>query len=247
MKSEISFTSVTFREKTVEEILRIAAENDIACVEWGGDVHVPPGLIAEAKRVLSLMQAQNMRALSYGSYFKLLCGMDFTPYAESAAALGAKTIRIWAGDSWRRKRTFGEDEKTFAAEELRKVCLLAQDYGLTVCLEKHRYTLTENAAVARALIEAVGMPNLKSYWQPNPELSIEENLGAIETLSDYITNVHVFSWTADNARLSLKNGEDAWKRYIDALGARAYILEFVKGDSQVQFAEDVNTLRAWVQ
>lgn len=35
--------SVTFRQKSVEEIAALTAEAGLSGVEWGGDVHVPPG------------------------------------------------------------------------------------------------------------------------------------------------------------------------------------------------------------
>ena len=34
--------SVTFRELDAERVVELAAEAGLACVEWAGDVHVPP-------------------------------------------------------------------------------------------------------------------------------------------------------------------------------------------------------------
>jgi len=40
--------SVTFRQLTVPEIGELATECGLQAVEWGGDVHVPPGDFAAA-------------------------------------------------------------------------------------------------------------------------------------------------------------------------------------------------------
>ena len=42
-------TSVTFRRKTQEEIVALAAQAQLDGIEWGGDVHVPPGDLPAAK------------------------------------------------------------------------------------------------------------------------------------------------------------------------------------------------------
>ena len=38
-----SLISVTFRNKTVEEVAEIARKGGLEAVEWGGDKHVKPG------------------------------------------------------------------------------------------------------------------------------------------------------------------------------------------------------------
>ena len=37
-----SLTSVTFRKKSIEEIVDLVAQAGLDAIEWGGDVHVPP-------------------------------------------------------------------------------------------------------------------------------------------------------------------------------------------------------------
>ena len=52
----IGFTTVTFRKKSVEEIIDIAKKAAINCIEWGGDVHVPPDNEENAKAAHFAMQ-----------------------------------------------------------------------------------------------------------------------------------------------------------------------------------------------
>ena len=35
--------SVTMRQLGVEEVAKLAAESGLRAIEWGGDIHVPPG------------------------------------------------------------------------------------------------------------------------------------------------------------------------------------------------------------
>ena len=42
MKFELGMTSVTFREKTIEEIASLAKTAGLSVIEWGGDRHVLP-------------------------------------------------------------------------------------------------------------------------------------------------------------------------------------------------------------
>lgn len=245
-RSLIAFTSVTFRDKSAKDVLRIAGNNSVTAIEWGGDIHVPPGDMKRAQKIRVEGTSRRIKPISYGSYFTLNCGMDFQPWLETTLAIGAKNIRIWAGDIRKRQTEFSSGELKAVAAELRSVCECAGAHNVTVSLEKHRNTFTQNPVTALRLIEETAMPNLKIYWQPNPELPIQENEDAIWTLISYISNVHVFSWSPTNERLPLESGAHAWRHYIDLLGERCYILEFVRDASEIQFAEDISVLRGWL-
>ena len=43
--------SITFREKSPEEIVGLVVEAGLDGIEWGGDVHVPHGDLAKAREV----------------------------------------------------------------------------------------------------------------------------------------------------------------------------------------------------
>ncbi|MHC4505194.1 MAG: sugar phosphate isomerase/epimerase family protein, partial [Planctomycetota bacterium] len=92
-------TSITFRKLSPEEIVRLTAEAGLDGIEWGGDVHVPPGEVDTARRVASMTSEAGLAVSSYGSYYRV--GHDepglFAPVLETAIALGAPIIRVWAG------------------------------------------------------------------------------------------------------------------------------------------------------
>ncbi len=52
--------SVTFRQLSPEEIVRVAREAGLTVIEWGGDVHVPPG--DSTTRVLTVVKTKQEEA-----------------------------------------------------------------------------------------------------------------------------------------------------------------------------------------
>ena len=95
----IGFTTVTFRKKSVEEIIDIAKKAGINCIEWGGDVHVPPDNEENAKRVRALCDAAGIKSVSYGSYYRV--GFNdmaaFERVCKTADILGVRIVRVWLG------------------------------------------------------------------------------------------------------------------------------------------------------
>lgn len=225
-------TSVTFRQLDWREVIRIARDCGLDGIEWGGDVHAPPGDALHAQKVYQGTVDAGLSVLSYGSYYKLGGEDAFEPVLETALALRAGVIRVWAEGAFDR-----------AARDARRVAELAEPHGVTVAFEYHRNTLTETAEGALALLQAVDRANVRTYWQPNPERAHGENLGELAAVSPYLENMHVFHWTRHGRRLPLRAGAGEWRAYLGAAGPKAAILEFVKNDSPAQCAQDARTLR----
>ena len=59
-------------------------------------------------------------------------------------------------------------------------------------------------------MEAVHSPSFRMYWQPNPDISLADNLDYITALNRYITHIHVFNWS-EGQRYPLEEGLDIWK------------------------------------
>ena len=53
---KIGFCSVTFRSKSIEEIIEIAENADLNYIERGSDVHIPKGDYDKARFVGNLCQ-----------------------------------------------------------------------------------------------------------------------------------------------------------------------------------------------
>jgi len=234
-------TSVTFRHLTWLEVICVAVECNLHGIEWGGDVHCPPGDIALAGEIAAATREAGLAVLSYGSYYRLGCGKDFAPVLASAVALGAPVIRVWAGN--KASATYTPEERELAIADARYIADQAAAHGITVALEYHRDSLTDNAQSAVALLQAAG--NIKTYWQPNPEISRTQNLAELQAVLPWLTHMHVFQWRHDGTRLPLQDGADDWAAYFALAGEQtgAAILEFVKDNCPAQCAQDAASLR----
>ncbi|MDR2101273.1 MAG: sugar phosphate isomerase/epimerase [Treponema sp.] len=241
----IGLTSVTFREFGPEKIISLAKSAGLQGIEWGGDIHVPPGGKdsagnSTAATVREMTAAVGLKVLSYGSYYKLCAGLDFAPVLSAARTLGAPLIRIWAGAA---SASADDDYYRKAAGELRDVCRAAAEAGIRIGLEYHRGTLTDTAASAKKLVLLTDQQNLRLYWQPNPDLSTDEHHREIALLLPWISQVHVFYWKKGDTRHPLAEGEAIWQDYIKLLGpGKNYIMEFVQDNREENFLADARVL-----
>lgn len=91
---KVGLCSVTFRKKTVEEIIEIALDNKLNFIERGGDVHLLPGDYEKAKKIKALCKKNNI-LYSYGSYYKYRKDDDIDLILKTTEILGAKDLRVW--------------------------------------------------------------------------------------------------------------------------------------------------------
>lgn len=247
--------SVTFRALDVEEIIDLAAETGIEAIEWGADRHVLPGDLAQARRTRDLCRDKGIAPASYGSYVR--AGTPDAPGAfaevlDTAEALGSGNIRVWAGKA--KRSDAGEAAFNTAAAELHQMARLAAEKSITVSVEYHRNSLTEEAGDALALVEAAGHDNLFSYWQPVPGRGRARWLEELALLAPHLGDLHVFHWIMTEAgqeRRPLAKGLADWRALIDAWTPaprwphpRTGFLEFVRDDTVAQYHDDVHHLRA---
>ncbi|MGE4488006.1 MAG: sugar phosphate isomerase/epimerase family protein [Kiritimatiellales bacterium] len=249
--------SVTFRQLTAVQIISLVKEAGLDAIEWGGDVHVPPGnrLIADEVRRRTL--DEGLAVSSYGSYYRILDEQgrvqDFEPVLESALALGTNTIRIWAGCAG--SDVMGDSDRSRLVEEGGRIAAEAAGQGVRIAFEFHRNTLTDTNESAERLLKEIGHANLYMYWQPiwwGPEVAYR--LQGLEMLRKRILNLHVFYWLYDAVKEQreqrpLSDGRQDWSRYLAAelsSGDHFALLEFVRNNEPSQFLRDAATLRSWL-
>lgn len=240
----IGFTTVTFRKKSRREICKIAKKNHIEYIEWGGDIHLPPDDENALQEVVSLQKEFGLTAISYGSYYRL-GAENYTLWEQIvniADKIGAKIIRIWQGDCSSQK--ISEEKIQAMINETKILADIADEKGLTVAFEFHQNTNNDNGKSAVDFLQAVNMPNVKTYWQP---FSTNDDTKNLKAVLPYLVCVHVFEWNEKGYRYSLKHGVAKWTAFLKTLEnnkANPYlIMEFVKRDSRYQFSKDVKTLR----
>lgn len=241
--------SVTFRKLAPEQVIAVAREAGLKAIEWGGDVHVPPGDVGVAREVRERTEDAGLVVSSYGSYYRagVSPAAEFDLVLTSARELGAPTIRVWAGTKGSKDAT-AEDRRAVAAD-LNRVTALAAAADVIVATEHHDGTLTDELESALALLEEC--PGTQTYWQPPHRLGVEGRLDSLRRMLPRVVNVHVFHWLPKSAPETghdfrpLAEGREAWKRYLSLRGQKAggyALLEFVREESAEQLIADAATL-----
>lgn len=237
--------SVTFRKLEPRELIALAAEAKLDGIEWGGDVHVPHGNLAQAKSVRQQTEDLGLRVFAYGSYFRCRPGDLFEPVLETAQALGAPLVRVWAGT--KPSAETDEQARQVVVEEARRVVALAKQAGIGIVFEHHENTLTDTTESARALLHAV--PGARTLWQPPHGMSRQARIASLHALLPWLENLHVFHWN-NRERQPLAGGEALWREVLHITAAQprdhAVLLEFIAKDDPQQFLRDAATLRRWV-
>jgi sugar phosphate isomerase/epimerase len=245
--------SITFRQLAPPEVIDLVVKAGLNGIEWGGDIHVPHGDIARAKEVRHQTLEAGLSIAAYGSYYRLgvseTQGLSFARVLDSAVALGAPTIRLWAGNKGSAETSDAERNAVIA--DARRVADLAQRQGIVVSLEYHGGTLTDTRDSVRRLLGEISHPNLDFLWQPTNGEPAEACLARLHDVLPQVRHVHVFHWWPTAAeRRPLAEGETSWLRYLDVIRRSGKtmpcLLEFVRDDSPEQFLRDAATLRRWL-
>jgi len=243
--------SITFRKLSPQEIVTLVADAGLAGIEWGGDIHVPHGDDARAAEVRRMTADAGLAVAAYGSYYRVGEENDFAfeQVLDTAVALGAPTVRVWAG----RKGSDDADAdyRRGVVAEAQRLADLAAPAGLTLSFEFHRKTLTDTNASALRLYEEIGHPSVRAYWQPSMDMEPAERLEGLRGLLPVLSNLHVYHWAHGTERRPLAEGAAEWAQYLSAAkesGRDHYaLIEFVKDDRPAAFLADAAALRQWLE
>lgn len=244
----LGLVSVTFRQLSPRQVVDLVKQAGLEGIEWGGDIHVPHGEVKKADEVRTMTEDAGLRVAAYGSYYRAGQGASFEPVLETACALCVPTIRIWAGTKGSKETSLVD--RNSIVDDIRRCSQDAEEHEMTVSLEYHRGTLTDEIGSCLRLVEEVGHRNLKLYWQPDTLVPHSKRVEDLKQIIPYVSNTHVFQWTRagdETLRHELKEGEAEWLQYLAMLKANdGYsLIEFVKGDSPEQFLRDAETLKSW--
>lgn len=244
--------SVTLRALPVDEVVALAAECGLTAIEWGADVHVPPGDPRAAARARAGSDAAGVAVTSYGSYLFAAGIPDAAERAavlDAAEALGAPNVRVWSAFGVES----GSDAYGALVDGLAAFARDAAARELSVGLEYHGGTATATVDGAVALLDAVAAPNLSTYWQPpywRGPTTPAADAAEVTALGARLSHLHVYEWAGAETRLPLANGRERWKAVLDAVralgGDRVAYLEFVTDDDPDALRRDARTLRGWL-
>lgn len=239
---QTGLVSVSFRSLSPREVIEAAANANLKWIEWGSDVHAPCNDISRLEEIAALQKEFGIACSSYGTYFRIGVNPveELHDYIRAAKILGTNILRLWCGP---------KGSADFAPEELepfyalcRQLASIAENAGVILCMECHGGTLTDAAAPAYALMQAVDSPAFRMYYQPSQYRSFEDNIAYAKLLSPYTYHLHVFNWEGD-LRFPLKDAIGQWQEYLSCFsGDRALLLEFMPDNRVESLPDEANAL-----
>jgi len=259
--------SITFHALPTEDALALAATAGLEGIEWASKSHVPLGDLQAAERVKTQTADAGLVVTSYGTYYRMGSGEEFSPVLETALALGAPIIRVWAGQKDYAKSS--PEEIGRVVDETLRVADLCHTAGLKIGFEHHDGTLTSRNAGAAAFASLVEHPSVRFYWQPLKGFSPDYCLAGLAALKSRLAHVHVFHWTFGSPEANtldpekheptaetlfmhpLEEGREVWEGYLRPLAEDPAehwaLLEFAKDNSVENFRQDAATLRSLIE
>ncbi|MEA2012581.1 MAG: TIM barrel protein [Verrucomicrobiota bacterium] len=249
--------SITLRNFSVYEIVNLVKKSGLDGIEWsGGDIHVPEGDTLKASEARILCEENGIDISSYGSYYRAGYSekeaLSFSSVMDCACEMGASTIRVWAGQEGSKK--ISPQMRGDVVSDLHRIADYAKKQNISITLEYHNGTLTDNDESVRKLMQELDATNILFSWQPPLGFSKTECSNCLETILPKLGNIHVFQWGIDKdgklLRLPLEKGRSEWLHYFSKIKQKATnnpqcyaMLEFVIGDSPEQFLKDAITLK----
>ncbi len=241
---KIGLASVTFRNKSVAEIVSLCQRAQVDCIEWGSDVHIRSE--ADAKNARALCDEAGLGISSYGSYYRVGNGdaQAWRGLCENARIMGARSIRVWLGEKDSELTSQTEYERLI--RDAREICDIALGYGLLVCPECHDNTFNNNTQAILHFANELDRPNFRTYFQSR-YFRKEYDLDRIEKTYNLIENIHV-SYRDQKLEQAqrIKDGT-----YLDTLLEKfreknfggAVILEF--SENEDEFFNDISRLKVF--
>ncbi len=200
-----------------------------------------------------------IEVVSYGSYLGMVPpdGDDFPAVEavlDSADALGAPMVRIWT--EFGVTPTASDDERRRVTERTRTLVDRIAERGLLAALEFHPATLTETAASTNELLDAIAHAGLRTHWQPDPVLPVDDALTELGRVTPRLAHLHTFAWGPGGIddRRPLADGAPLWVAALALAdrdgaaipGRRFALCEYVRNDEPAQLVADVQVLHRWL-
>ncbi|MFO7821095.1 MAG: TIM barrel protein [Lentisphaeria bacterium] len=247
--------SITFRDLIPSQIIDLVAESGLSGIEWGGDIHVPHGEAAVAERVGERTRTAGLEVAAYGSYYRAAeskpRGLEFSTVCDTAMALGADVIRVWAGAKSSEEADL--DYRLQVRDDLLRIADHAGEYDIKVEMEYHGGTLTDTNESAVQLAKEAEHPNLLFGWQPPNGQPYDYSLSGLRAIKHRLCHLHVFHWSVESGKgvkHPLAEGSSVWPGYIREAeatpGQRYALIEFVADGTPEQFRRDATTLQDWL-
>lgn len=250
--------SISFREISNEKIVELVSDAGLSGIEWGGDRHVPHGDIGIARRTRQSTLDAGLEVAAYGSYYRFdecfedvtESGPEFDQVLDTASALGAPSIRVWAGR--KDADALSDLESGRVVERAREIGEAAAKQSIRIDFEFHENTLTHTNESTACLLDRVNHPNVWTLWQPALQVGHAYRKSGLQSLVNRVSNIHC-NYFGENAwpdQLELSDGASEWADYLEVVRQscrnRWILIEHVKDHSEENFRKDAATLKDWL-
>ena len=241
-------TSLTFKQFTPEQIVEAVKNSSADGIEWGeNENHIPLGDLLRAGEIGELTRSKGLEVFSFGSYYTLGEPIEnFEITLQTALALGAPIIRIWAGKQ--SPSLISQQEFDNYIVQAKFMGDIAKKSNVQLCFEYHKGTLTETAVSAKKLVTAIDHSDIGLYWQPNFDYDFDENLAGLKSIIGFVTkNIHIHNYNEDAGYKNLCEVKSEIVSYLNMICQQNkdfnIIIEFVKGASVENFLKDLQILK----
>lgn len=242
-KYTLGLVSVSFRQHSPKEILEAARAAGLSCIEWGSDVHASCRDIERLREIAALQNEYGIFCSSYGTYFRLgeTPIEELETYIQAAKMLGTNILRLWCGVKSGKDMT--NEERDALLDVCSKAANIAEESGVTLCLECHKKTFTEDPDDAIWLMKSVNSPHFRMYWQPFQWQTESDNIENAKKISKYAEHIHVFNWKG-NKKLPLLEAVEEWQEYLRCFSTpRALLLEFMPNGTLEELMKETIALK----
>jgi len=239
----LGLVSISFRKHSPSEILEAVKAAGLSCIEWGSDVHAPCHDTERLNDIAQMQKEYGIECSSYGTYFRFgeTPVEELVHYIAAAKLLGTNILRLWCGT--KNGSALSDEEKQTLMEQCRKAARLAEQHGVTLCMECHKGTYTEKLEDALSLMREIHSPHFAMYWQPFQWKTPEENIAYAKAIAPYTHHLHVFQWKGKQ-RFSLGEGREEWQDYLSQLQPpRTLLLEFMPDNQLATLPAEAAALR----
>lgn len=238
----LGLVSVSFRQHTPQEILDAMNRVGLSFIEWGSDVHAPCDNIYKLKEIAMLQKKYGIKCSSYGTYFRFDSTLqELESYINAAKILETNVLRLWCGKKSGADMT--NEERISLMNDCKKAAKLAEANDVTLCLECHKKTFTENPKDSVLLMNEVNSKNFRMYWQPFQWQNADDNLKNAELIAPYTKHIHVFNWK-DEKKLPLRDAIGEWQKYLEVFSDKqTLLLEFMPNGTLGELEDEAAALR----
>lgn len=233
--------SISFRSLGAPEIITLAKNAGLDCIEWGSDVHAKPDDAQAISEIVKLQDENNIFCSSYGTYFRIgtNAANEIYDYIKAAKLLGTDTLRLWCGNKG--SADYTEKERDSVICECKALAKIAEKEGVTLCLECHIKTLTDDVSSTLDIMEKVGSEHFCMYWQPNQFKTFEQNVDCAQKISKFTKRIHVFNWK-EKEKYPLLDAKKIWQDYLEYFGNMPLLLEFMPDNNPDSLKTEANSL-----